>query len=188
MVRNGRGTTAAVVAAAGGLGLSLAALSLGAVPCSPRWATAPPTSASAVRPCRHRVGTPRRTGTGAWGTRWPTSWRASPTAVEPMLRCGVAAAGPARCERHRRRAGAGAQAPTGALPAAPSAVRGAARDALGAERRSHGRERRRAPRGPRHVHGDSTGDTRGRPAHAVPNRRVSVALGSRPPRRVRLGR
>ena len=59
--------------------------------CSPRWATAPPTSASAVRPCRHRVGTPRRTGTGAWGTRWPTSWRASPTAGSSpcsAARCG----------------------------------------------------------------------------------------------------
>ena len=90
MVRNGRGTTAAVVAAAGGLGLSLAALSLGAVPL--------------LASLGDRASNKRKRGSPLSPSRWYASQdsdgrvgdaaadvlaRVADGGVEPMLRCEV---------------------------------------------------------------------------------------------------
>jgi len=90
MVRNGRGTTAAVVAAAGGLSLSLAALSLGAVPL--------------LASLGDRASNKRKRGSPLSPSRWYASQdsdgrvgdaaadvlaRVADGGVEPMLRCEV---------------------------------------------------------------------------------------------------
>ena len=90
MVRNRRGTTAALVAAAGGLGLSLAALSLGAVPL--------------LASLGDRASNKRKRGSPLSPSRWYASQdrdgrvgdavadvlaRVADGGVEPMLRCEV---------------------------------------------------------------------------------------------------
>ena len=90
MIRNKRGTTAAVVAAAGGLGLSLAALSLGAVPL--------------LASLGDRASNKRKRGSPLSPSRWYASQdrdgrvgdavadvlaRVADGGVEPMLRCEV---------------------------------------------------------------------------------------------------